>query len=206
MPTLSHPSAHSQTSPPEQDVPRTFQELFTPGTAASAHQSLAFPDVEWLTDGTGGLHLRPFWKAGFVPFALNGRGDAWCFCPVSNPSSQHSPVALCCHDFPFGQIYAPSFAGWLYRRVLDICRGDFGLEEVRLEQWIDVLCPLLPVAWVRTLEAIQQRPVVSTLEKGRLRQALISESEYESLVSRHLKMNGLDQIFEWQKSVEKAAC
>lgn len=179
--------------------PITYQDLFRPGSPGSVYQTLRFPDVEWLTDGADDLHLRPFWAGGFIPFALNGRGDAWCFSPRgSRADDEQSSVALCCHDFNFGQLYAPSFAGWLFRRILDICRGDFGLEEVRLDHWVDVLCPLLPVHWVQTLEAIKRRPAVATLERGRLRQALISEKEYEILVARHLQMPGLDQIFEWR--------
>lgn len=186
--------------------PTTYQDLFKPGSAGSVYQSIRFPDVEWLIDGADDLHLRPFWSAGFIPFALNGRGDAWCFCPEGNSAEdEQSYVALCCHDFPFGQLYAPSFAGWLFRRILDVCRGDFGLEEVRLDHWIDVLCPMLPIPWVQTLEAIRKRPAVPSLEKGRLRQALVSETEYDILVERHLKMPDLDQIFEWKTDFANAA-
>ena len=195
------PTQSIQTAPAA--LPGTFLDLFNPNSPA--RHELRFPDVEWLTDGSDDLHMRQFWNAGFIPFALNGRGDAWCFCPVRDPEMNQAPVALCCHDFPFGQLYAPSFTGWLYRRILDVCRGDYGLEEVRLDQWIDVLCPLMPVAWVRTLEALKQRPVVSTLEKGRLRQALVSESEYDALVSRHLEMSALDQIFEWRRQTDKVS-
>lgn len=189
-----------------QTRPFPLQSLFSKENEALLRRQFCLPDVEWLIDGGDDLHLRPFWQAGFIPFALNGRGDAWCFCPArEDAGTDGSPVALCCHDFPFAQLYAPSFSGWIYRRILDVCRGDYGLEEVRLNLWIDLLCPMLPVSWVRTLEALKQRPAVTTLEKGRLRQALISESEYDALVARHLNMSALDQIFEWRRQTAQVS-
>lgn len=186
-------------------LPLTYQEILGTGSPGAAHRELSLPDVEWLTDGSDGLDMREYWRAGFIPFALNGRGDAWCFCPPSNNENHPSPVALCCHDFPIAQLYAPSFSGWIFRRILEICLGDYGLEELRLELWTSVLGPLMPRPWVQTLNALKLRPPVPTLEKGRLRLSVISDSEYQALVERHLHMSGLDQIFEWRKQQPQAS-
>jgi hypothetical protein len=80
---------------------------------------LGFNDMEWYQpEELRAFRFKSYHKPGFVPFAHTGGDDYWCWFPQMKDSGG-IPVVLCSRDCCMGDLYAPDFAGALYRQALE---------------------------------------------------------------------------------------
>ncbi len=142
-------------------------------------------------------------KPGFVPFASEADGSHWCWWPSAYPES----VVLCPRDCYDGEFYAPSFEGFLYRRLLDFCGTGFdmenGAEEAEenrdiLKTSVARLSDYLPNAWQKTLESLTTASPVQRVYNGRpAGVGLLTYEQQQATVQRDLAFPLLDQEFQW---------
>ena len=142
-------------------------------------------------------------RPGFVPFARTVGGDEWCWWPSTHPGT----IVLCPHDCYDGQVYAPSFIGFVYRRLLDFCIYDFNAaedpeeaEENRkiLTDSVTRLFIYLPGVWLETMKTLTTAAAVSWTVNGReVGGGLLTGEQKQAIVQRDLAFPMLDQEFQW---------
>ncbi len=162
-------------------------------------------EMEWIPLPAIRDHEFPdYCKAGFVPFAITGAGDHWCWYP-EHTFNGVAPVVFCPHDEKFGKFYAPHFLGSVYRQVLAFAAShldakDEPLARQHLRRWLDDLGPVFPTRWRETLAALITAPL-QTWEYGKVRKfeqiGLLPPDQYQAIVQRDLAFDKLDQKFQW---------
>ncbi len=103
------------------DAPRKCREIHDAGLLAASPDALdlsvfEFDDADTIADGDAFVseELVP----GLVPIGGDSSGDRWCF-DTRLRIGGTIPVAHCPHDGGGATYVAPSFAGFLYRVVLE---------------------------------------------------------------------------------------
>ncbi len=156
-------------------------------------------DAEWVPL-TEILNYQPeeYHKPGFVPFASEGDGSHWCWWPSAHPET----VVLCPRDCGEGEFYAPSFTGFLYRRLLDYA-SYVPLEEEQearqyLRDWSARLSTYLPILWKDTLKTLASGELTRWSYNGRdAGWGFMTHEQKQEIVQRDLAFPLLDQEFQW---------
>jgi hypothetical protein len=161
-------------------------------------------DLEWLPpEGILDYTFADYHKPGFVPFAGNCAGDAWCWWPEQT-SALGTPVVLCPHDDMEGKVDAPNFQGAIYRRILDYANGMLTREDEpearkHLRWFAREMKPYFMPRWIETIESLAARPF-EAWQHGRLQgEGFCSYHEYLDLVKRDLDFPRLGEKFTWHK-------
>ena len=157
-------------------------------------------EAEWMPlDEIADYQPEEYHKPGFVPFASEGDGSHWCWWPSVHPGK----VVLCPRDCEEGEFYAPSFTGFLYRRLLDYARCVSDKEEHEIRQYLRAsatrLSRHLPTLWKDTLNDLASAQWVQQFSpNGReVGLGLLTQERYQEIVQRDLTFPLLDQVFEW---------
>lgn len=133
-------------------LPATYKTLHNKGCFDLNHsRHLWIYEAEWVPPieiPTRELLSYGEHVEGLIPFAFSGAGDSWCWqsnLPTSNDEYQ---IWFCPHDSDLADIYAPSFAGWLYRCCLDYALSvDFDTDDMEeasehMKDWSALLMSL----------------------------------------------------------------
>ncbi|MGO8671009.1 MAG: hypothetical protein ACLQVD_06570 [Capsulimonadaceae bacterium] len=155
--------------------------------------------------------------AGFVPFADNEAGDLFAWWPEGQHSAG-TPVVLLS---PGGSatVLAPSFAGFLYERILfhAAFHAKLGASEQHtrafLRAWATAYGPILPIEWHGVLEWLLTAPQVEEAEfsafypptlrvaqcgRGPGAPSLLSCHDLETLLRRDLAYPDQYRTFLWR--------
>ncbi len=157
-------------------------------------------DAEWMSLQEI-VYYQPaeYHKLGYVPFATTAGGDHWCWWPSEHPDA----VVLCPHDYELGDFYAPSFAGFIYRQLLDYARYVRAEDEQEVRQYLRTaasrLSEYLPGSWIETLTTTASAPRVEYFlpNGGEAGPGLVTEEQYQAIIQRDLAFPQLDQQFQW---------
>lgn len=165
-------------------LPEDYRRLEARGLlhlSKSAHASaftrpgsyLWLPDMEWLSlEAIAEFQFEAYCLPGFVPFAFTAGGDHWCWQP-GYTSAHGTRVVYCPHDNFLATVYAPQFAGAVYRQALAICSETDLDAPAFLRRWAADLSDLFPARWrTRLLE--------------------LAESPARALLARHNELTDLD--------------
>jgi len=137
-------------------------------------------------------------KPGFVPFAFEADGSHWSWWPAAHPET----VVLCPRDYYDGEFYAPSFVGFVYRRLLDYA-GSVRLEEEQevrqyLRDWSLRLSEYLPASWINTLKTLASAELIRWSYKGKASGwGLMTYEQKRAITQRDLAFPLLDEEFQW---------
>jgi hypothetical protein len=172
---------------------------------------LELPMIEWMPLSEI-LSYEPedYHKPDFMPFAVTGGGDHWCWWPAEHPNV----VVSCPHDCDEGEFYAPSFTGFIYRQLLEFAMQiglnptDDGfdpecdpVQDQVLRDAAIRLAPYLPEGWRATLEEIAANPPVRIMHNDKdIGSALLTGESYQAIVQCDLAFPQLDQRFLWMDS------
>jgi hypothetical protein len=160
---------------------------------------LFLTDLEWLSIDEIACYEFLDQIPGLVPFAITARRDEWAW-RVDWALHGVVPVVHCGNvDSAYG--YAPSFAGFLYRVLLEEFSGtwlpqDFGADGTvdQFHRYVDWVSPLLPVFWVGTLrKVLASHPKLLCFSDGS--QGLFSREEADTIIARDLQFAHLDEEF-----------
>ena len=185
---------------------RGFCTILGPGRPGP--QYLLLPDMEWMPLGEiVAFKFKSYHLPGFVPFAITGAGDYWCWQPEFTQGSS-TRVLLCLHDSDDADIYAPDFISAVYRQVVEGATAV--MEEVEaietsrreLAMAVSALRPFLLPARQDTLADIIQRPV-QTRHPPTTRSIdwhyLIPLPECREIINRDLGADYVDSKFRWMQ-------
>jgi hypothetical protein len=162
---------------------------------------LSFSDHEWLTLEQIAKYQFLSWQAShkswMVPFAISARRDEWGW-RTDWLAGDEPPVVYCEHgDAGYG--YAPNFAGYLYRRLLEEFSGSSLLESPddergrhELERSVHIVLPHLPGPWVKHIKTLSSKPWHRE-KNGAL--AVISRKDCDALVADELAFPHLNEKF-----------
>jgi hypothetical protein len=155
-------------------VPDDYRRLDSRGLltlSASAHASafttlgsyLWLPDMEWYSLGDiAQFEFESYHKPGFVPFAFTAGGDHWCW-QLDHTDERGTRVVCCHHDYELATVYAPNFAGALYRQTLAISDETELDVPAFLCRWAADLADIFSPQWCEHLRELAQRPNRSAL-------------------------------------------
>lgn len=163
---------------------------------------LSFDDCEWLTlEAIATYEFLDFQitsDGGFVPFAVSGRRDEWCW--RLDWAAQAGPPVVFCEHGENGFGYAPDFQGFLYRKALEEFAGhnDFAAQGRKLEDLrraVAIITPHLPAAWGKQLRALATYDL-SEWHRGDYGELyVLPKSELETLIAEHLAFPYLNETF-----------
>src|SRR5262245_64311824 len=108
------------------EMPEFYRKLQAQGHLSwPTENNLAFYDCEWLTLDAIAQHKFPEWEiasdGGFVPFAITGRGETYCW-RLDWASGGEPPIVLCQRS-EIALCLAPDFRAFLYRMALEAISG-----------------------------------------------------------------------------------
>ncbi len=128
-------------------VPPAYRQLVLEhATDPDSSAYLWLPEAEWIEPAeisTWEFLVEPALH-GLVPFAFTGAGDPWCWWLGSPRVGAEPEIILCPHDESEAEIFAPTFAAWLFRICLEYgtaleAASDGKEERRRLESWAEIL-------------------------------------------------------------------
>ncbi|MDM4015903.1 SMI1/KNR4 family protein [Roseiconus lacunae] len=133
---------------------------------------------------------------GLVPFAFSGAGDSWCWQRNRPTSDNEYQIWFCWHDADHADIYAPTFAGWIYRCCLGYALSiDFETDD------IDEARELLE-GWSKLLSSLQEKEesdhllALSRQEDGEF----IDDERLREIVQIRFGKEYCDNHIVWQSS------
>jgi hypothetical protein len=193
-------------------LPEAFREFWRRGFCnilgfgRPGPHCLDLPDLEWMPlTKIITFKFKSYQLPGFVPFAISGSGDHWCWQPAFIESSK-TRVLFCCHDCYDADIYAPDFISAIYRLIIEHAAGmERDAEGVkacrrRLGTFASVLAPLISPAWQQTLSDIVHGTVKTGPSPGSRPTDLyflVSPRERNDILRRDLGWESLDAKFRW---------
>lgn len=170
--------------------PELWWRMRSSGFFTPLHENhLQLSDLSWMSVADMVAHrFPPDEIAGLVPFAQTGRGDAWCFYPGLEAGL--APVCFCPMEDEVAHVYAPDFAGFVYRATLEeyacTCLTEYhdpGRSLALLGDYSGRLATLLPPEWAARLQEVANRPLVGN-EDGYY--GTITASELAAIVAADL--------------------
>lgn len=158
--------------------------------------------VEWMKPKDIAAHERDeHWdpKLTLVPFAQNGGGDLWCFCPDPKKANR-APIALCAMDSNEAEIFAPDLEGFLFRQLLNALAeidprdGEFTPEQTlqMVKAEIKTITPYVRKAWIGVLGEVASRRMKT--DKNGYR-SFLSFKDAKALARKTLADKKLDSTF-----------
>lgn len=162
---------------------------------------LAFDDCEWLSPEAIAKHEFNRWEiaidGGFVPFAMNGRGEPYCW-RLDWAADGGEPAIVHCERCEWAICLAPSFSGMLYRFAIEAfggrnCIPEHAKYKDKLYRDVDILSEVLPPDWMARLRELRRMP---WRKDDKLNHALvISWQEAEELINADLAFPHLNEKF-----------
>ena len=193
-------------------IPEEYRGLEANGWLAWSEKNtdyLWINEGEWLSpDEILNYQFEDYHKQGFVPFALAGNGDLWCWYPEW-ATREATPVVYCPHDCYDGSGYAPSFLGWMFRTIVEFASaGGLIMNEatarIHFARWQKDVVPLLPAAWGACVNDIVGKPVKTwPEERGFGGPGFISMHEAQDIIRSYLAFPHLDEELRWMIPVEE---
>lgn len=161
---------------------------------------LHLSDFEWLTPEEIARYDFFDQIPGLVPFAISARRDEWAW-RTDWAVDGRVPVVFCGRTTSAAG-YAPDFAGFLYRILLDEFSGtwitnDFGPEGTvaQFHRYVDWVAPLIPARFVAMLRWIlASNPKLRTLADGS--EGVFPREEADRIAARDLAFPHFDEEFE----------
>jgi hypothetical protein len=162
---------------------------------------LSFSDHEWLTLEEIAQYKFLSWqapsKSWMVPFAISARRDEWGW-RSDWQQGDDLPVVFCGRsEEGFG--FAPNFAGYLYRRLLEEFSGTWLMEapddlkgKHELERTVHIVLPHLPSAWAKHIKTLSTKPWHKD-KHGAI--CVFPRSECDALVGDELAFPHLNEKF-----------
>jgi hypothetical protein len=161
---------------------------------------LQLTDLLWLD----AAQLR-HWQAdqrqvpGLIPFAETLDHHQWCWYPAIDRRCP-APVVFCPEDDEVAVLYAPDFAAFCYRLMLEECCESFLVERegflragALLADYAEALARYLPEAWGQRLRELSQRILVESGSEGFY--GVIDEQTCSGLLASDIDYDRLDEEF-----------
>lgn len=181
--------------------PELWQSMVAHGHLDCHHADhLQFTDLVWLApEQIANYRFAATSIDGLIPFAETLNHDTWCWYPGIDRSVV-TPVVYCPDEDEVAVIYAPDFASFLYRLLLEelthtflVERSNTTIAREQLHSYITILSGLLPEAWMTELAAVRERPLRATEVNF---YGMLSEDEARTLLEKHVPYARLDEEFE----------
>ncbi|MFW5845110.1 MAG: hypothetical protein ACOCXJ_02685 [Planctomycetota bacterium] len=193
------------------EPPSVYRELLATGCFDPQHpRHVQLTDLVWLD----GERLRQWERderqvPGLVPFAQTLNGDDWCWYPDIDPRLD-APVVFCPDEDEVAVLYAPDFAAFIYRALLEECTESFLVERegflragAVLADYIDTVAPMLPIGWSERLQALGRR--VLRESDADAFYGVIDAAEYEGILRADIDYDRLDEEFAHLRADEERA-
>ncbi len=183
-------------------LPHSFFRLHEDGCCDPHNEMhIQFTDMLWLTPEQ--MENWTFDKRsidGFIPFAQTLNHDCWCFAPHID-SNAPAPVAFCPEEDEVAVLYAPDFASFLYRMMLDemastylVARESFAEASYLIRNYALQVCTYLPTAWAERLTDLAERQLCETDDVNFY--GMLSQDELEQIIAEDISYDRLDEEFE----------
>lgn len=185
-------------------LPPTYRQLESQGhftTGRGCGDWLGFYDCEWLT--LAGIANYEFhsWEiavdGGFVPFAITGRHEPYCWRLDWAVEGSEPPIVIC-EQSEKAFCLAPNFNGFLYRLAIEAFAGrnDIGSNpksKDELLRAVDILTGILPAAWAARLDELSTRSWSKDDKSGNM--LVISWAEGAQIIQADLAFPHLNEKF-----------
>jgi len=176
------------------NLPEEFKILGRAGILDHEHPDyLRLTDVRWhYPPHVAGQDIPKDFKAGIVPFASSPKGDCLSWV-LGWKTDVGIGTAFCLRGSSMARGYAPSFAGAVYRALLEEF-ADSLLDEsvVRLQgifrSYVDCVAPVMREPWLNTLNELAGREP----QLGDDGAHVLDESELQQLIIRDLQFPHLN--------------
>jgi hypothetical protein len=193
-------------------LPAAYKALLDGGHLGMPWETyVVFDDFEWLAaDAIAEYEFSKYSIAsdgGFVPFAINGGGNPWCW-RMDWTANGVTPVAFCEGEKGLG--YAPDFRGFLFRKALEEFAGANDLasspkKHADLRRAVDIVAPHLPAAWTKRLRELAGHEM-KKWQKGKFGELFVlPKDELNAIVAKELAFPHLDEKFIEDKELLKRA-
>ena len=160
---------------------------------------LRFYDCEWLSLEGIATYKFNSWEiavdGGFVPFAINGRHEPYCW-RLDWATDGNEPPIVICERSERAICLAPNFGGFLYRMAVEAFAGrnDVGSNPTcKDELWraIDIIAGVLPPAWSARLLDLRSMPWRKDAKSGNM--VVLSWAEGEQIIQADLSFPHLNE-------------
>jgi hypothetical protein len=195
-------------------LPVTFREFWRRGFCTILGPGCPGPDylmlwdMEWmpLADIVA-FEFQSYHLPGFVPFAITGGGDHWCWQPEFTADGK-TRVLCCYHDCYDAEIYAPDFVSAIFRHIVEGAAGmqreAEAVETCRQElaKAIAMLDAFFSNSQRELLSGIIKRPIQTSRSTGRQPTDwyfLVSSRECSDIIHRELGPDYLNAKFRWMQ-------
>jgi hypothetical protein len=162
--------------------------------------ALSLCDVEWRPE-LSVCEKPDYWLPDYdyVDFAQNGAGDLYAWSPQFMNGAA-AAVLYVPHDLNQGEIVAPHFEGFLFRKTLQACAslydedGAISVDDMlaQLHAGINVLRPYLRADYLAVLDEVTARQLN---KKGDHDYSFLSFKEAKTLAAKALDFAKLDSTF-----------
>lgn len=180
---------------------RTLQALGCFGDAGDLTRWLGFYDCEWLSLPSIAQYSFNPWEiavdGGFVPLAITGRGEPYCWRLDWASPGEEPPIVLC-ERSEKATCLAPHLSGLLYRLALEAFAGrnDIGSTPAGKEELarnVETLSTVLPEPWAKRLLGFREMPWFKDKKSGTL--LVILWNEAEQIIQADLAFPHLNEVF-----------
>lgn len=162
---------------------------------------LSFYDCEWLSLEGIATYKFNSWEiavdGGFVPFAMTGRHEPYCW-RLDWATVGNEPPIVICERSERAICLAPNFGGFLYRMAIEAFAGrnDIGSTpqcKDELLRTVDILAAVLPSAWSARLLDLRAKPWRNDEETGSM--VVLTWAEGEQIIQADLSFPHLNEKF-----------
>ncbi|HND53470.1 MAG TPA: SMI1/KNR4 family protein [Pirellulaceae bacterium] len=187
-------------------VPELYRSLKARGAfdhrrGAGDASRLQFYDFEWLEpDGIVDFKFNAWELAvdgGFVPFAITGRHEPYCWRLDWSADGGEPPVVVC-ERSEYAICLAPNFGGFLYRMAIEAFAGRNDMVATpsaaeELGRAVDLLVEVLPARWSARLSDLRGRSWRRDDKTGSM--IVVPWEEAEQLIREDLAFTHLNEKF-----------
>ncbi|TVR14548.1 MAG: hypothetical protein EA401_04270 [Planctomycetota bacterium] len=153
--------------------PQSWQQALNSGWCDPHHPHyLQVSDLQWLSPEAILAYRFPDDQVpGLIPFAVTSNDDRWCwYRPWKHAGGL--PVVYCPHEDEVAYAYAPDFASWVFRMVVEeyacTCLTEYhspGRSLAILGDYATMVRPLMNETFAEILQHIAGQPL-QELENG----------------------------------------
>jgi hypothetical protein len=185
-------------------IPPMYRQLEAQGQCGyrrAQGNGLSFYDCEWLSLEGIATYKFNTWEiavdGGFVPFAITGRHEPYCW-RLDWATDGNEPPIVICERSETASCLAPNFGGFLYRMAIEAFAGrnDIGSTprcKDELLRAVDILAGVLPPAWSARLLDLRARPWRNDEKSGTM--VVLSWAEGEQIIQADLSFPHLNEKF-----------
>lgn len=185
-------------------IPALYRQLDSQGRFDYRREPrdwLSFYDCEWLSLERMATYEFNSWMiaadGGFVPFAITGRHEPYCWRMDWAVDGNEPPIVIC-EQSEKAICLAPNFGGFLYRLAIEAFAGRNDIasrpsSKDELLSAVDILIGVLPPSWSARLLDLRTQPWKTDETSGNI--AVLSWAEGGQIIRTDLSFPHLNERF-----------